>query len=183
MSGGNNIGLSTIAERYAIALIELAEKYNTLDEFNQNLIAIKETMALNPDLNTFLTHPTVKIEDKKEIIDTIFKSSVSNYVLNTLKILIERNRIFILPSIVSHYRQLLNKKRNIMPATIITAINIDEATKNKIKSKLEQIFNSTIEIETETDSKIIAGVVVNIGDKVIDGSIKTKLENMKKQLI
>jgi F-type H+-transporting ATPase subunit delta len=78
---------------------------------------------------------------------------------------------------------MLNKKRNISIAEVITAVEIDENTVQKLKYKLEEVFNCTVEITHSVDSEIIAGMIVKIGDKTIDGSIKTKFENMKKQLI
>ncbi len=183
MSTKGNFRLSIIASRYAKAFIALGEAQNLLDEFNADLKTIKETIHTNKELSTFIAHPLVSIIDKKEIIDTIFKDNISQYTLNLTKLLIDRNRIFILPLISNHFQQLLNKKRNITTAQVITAIEINEETKTKLKEKLEKLFAQQIDLETVVDEKIIAGMVVQIDEKVIDGSIKTKLEKMKKQLI
>ncbi|MDD3013406.1 MAG: F0F1 ATP synthase subunit delta [Candidatus Gastranaerophilales bacterium] len=183
MSNGNNIGLSTIADRYANALIELGEKCEQLDIYNTDLGLILATFASHKDLNRFLEHPTIPIGDKKEIIENIFKGAVSPNILNTLKLLLDRNRIFIFPSIVYHYTEILNKKRNIAIAEVFTAIEIDEEIKIRVKNQLEKLFNKTINLEHKIQPDIIAGMVVKVGDRVIDGSIKARLENMKKQMI
>lgn len=183
MSNRSNIELSNIADRYAIALIELAERSGMLDVFESDLSVINATINSNKDLFMFLTHPVIPLTDKKDIIDSIFKNSVSSYVLNLLKLLLDRNRLFVFSSIVSHYNDILNKKRNLVIAKVITAIEIDESIKNRLKSRLEEFLNSSIKLDLKIDPDIIAGMVVKVNGKVIDGSIRTKLENMKRQLI
>ncbi|MEI8388592.1 MAG: ATP synthase F1 subunit delta [bacterium] len=183
MSDTNTFGLSIIADRYALAFMELAEKHDLFDKFNSDLALIKETINANKDLKDFLEHPLIQLNDKKDVIDRIFRESVSIYTLNLVKLLIDKNRTHIIALLTDHYKLLLNKKRNISTAQIITAVEIDEDTKNRVKEKLERVFSQTIEIETIIDKEIIAGMIVKVGDKIIDGSIKTKFENMKKQVI
>ena len=183
MSSGKNIGISTIADRYATAMIDLGEKSDQLDILADDLSRINETFKSSDELLTFLEHPTITSDDKKDVVDKVFKDTISQYALNLLKLLLDRNRIFLFPAIGSHYNDILNKKRNITLARIITAIDIDEDTKNQVKRKLERAFNQNIKIAAKVDPDIIAGMIVKIGDKTIDGSIRTKLENMKKQLI
>lgn len=175
--------LSIIADRYAIAFMDLAQKQDLFDKFDSDLVLVKETVNANKDLKAFFEHPLIKSNDKKEIFERVFSEHVSVYTLNLMKLLIDKNRIFILAVLADHYKALLNKKRNISTAQIITAIEIDQETKNRVKEKLERILNKTIEVETKIDKEIIAGMIVKVGDKVIDGSIKTKFENMKKQVV
>lgn len=183
MSETNTFELSIIAERYAIAFIELAEKQNQLDKFDSDLALVKETLLTYKELKDFLEHPLIQVNDKKEVVEKIFMEHVSIFTLNLIRLLIDKNRIFILPVIPDHFRELLNKKRNISTAKIITAIEIDEKTRNKVKEKLENLLKQTIQVETVVDKEIIAGMIVRVGDKIIDGSIKTKFENMKKQVL
>jgi len=175
--------LSIIADRYALAFMNLAQQQDLYDKFDSDLDLVKQTVNANKDLKDFFEHPLIQANDKKEVVETIFKEHVSVYTMNLIKLLIDKNRIFILAILADHYKALLNKKRNISTAQIITAIEIDEETKNRVKEKLQSVFNKTIEIETHIDKKIIAGMIVKIGDKIIDGSIKTKFENMKKQVV
>jgi len=175
--------MTAVAERYAAALIDLGEKSNLLDAFDHDLGVIISTLEENDDLYKFLTPPMVTLGDKKEVLDAIFKNSVSSYILNTLKLILDRNRIHALPAIVAQYHAILNKKRNIQVAEIITAIPIDSDILSRVKSQLEKILNASIEIKSRIDQDIIAGMVVKVGDRVIDGSIRTKLENIKKQVV
>ena len=183
MSDTNTFGLSIIADRYALAFMDLAQRHDMFDKFDSDLALVKETVAVNKDLKDFLEHPLIQSNDKKEVIDKIFREHVSVYTLNLIKLLIDKNRIHILAILADHYKALLDKKRNISTAQIITAIEIDEETKNRVKEKLQKVFSKTIEVETHIDREIIAGMIVKVGDKIIDGSIKTKFENMKKQVV
>jgi len=183
MSEANTHNLSIITNRYATAFIELAEKHNLLDKFDADLALIKETLRQSKDLNDFLQHPIVNNNDKCDVIEKIFGADISNFSLNLVKLLIEKNRVFILSSLSSHYTELLNKKRNISKAQVITAVHIDDEVLNRVKDKLEKMFEKQIYIESNIDEDIIAGMIVKIGDKIIDGSIKTKIQKMKKQLI
>ena len=183
MSEVKTFNLSIIADRYALALMEVAEKHNELDKFDSDLALIKRTVNENKDLKDFLEHPLIQAGDKNEVISSIFGNYISVFTLNLIKLLIGKNRVNILSIVSDHYRELLCKKRNISTAKVITAVEIDEAVINRVREKLEKMFSKTINIETSLDKEIIAGMIVKIGDKVIDGSIKTKLEKMKKQLI
>lgn len=183
MSKTNNFGLSIVTDRYVAAFIGLAEKLDLLDKFDADLMLIKETFDKNEDLKSFMEHPLIQVNDKKEVIDSIFREHISVYTLNLFKLLIEKNRVLILPLLVEHYKGMLDKKRNITTAQVITAIEIDEEIKNRVKDKLQSLLNCTINIKSVIDTSIIAGMVVRIDDKIVDGSIKTKLDNMKKQLI
>jgi F-type H+-transporting ATPase subunit delta len=183
MSNGNSNGLSTIANRYAIALIELGEKFDQLDLYNNNLGLIAATLESHEDLSKFLSHPTIPVVEKKEIIANIFKDAVTPNVLNTVKLLLDRNRMLLFFSIAHHYKEMLYNKRNITVAEVYTAIEINDEIKNRVKKQLEKLFTTEINLEHKIKPEIIAGMIVKVGDKVIDGSIKAKFDNMKRKMI
>lgn len=178
-----NEGFSIIADKYAIAMIELADKQCILDAVNSDLYLFKDTVNANKELKDFIEHPLITSSDKKEILNNIFKEHVNLYSMNLVRLIADNNRLFLLPFIADYYNKLLCEKRNIDTAQIITAVEIDEDTKNRVKEKLEQVFKKQIVVETSVDQNIIAGMVVKVQDKVIDGSVRTKFENMKKEVI
>lgn len=176
-------GVSIIAKRYALALIELGEENSQLDRFDGDLNVVKQTILENRELSEFLEHPEVSSVDKKEVIEDIFKEHISEIILSTVKLLIDRNRIFILAPLSNTYHKQLNKMNNILEAVVIAAIQLDGETLGRIKQKLEDIYQKTLEISFKVDKEIIAGIVVKVEDKVIDGSIKNRLDKMKNQFI
>lgn len=183
MSEKNTYNLSLISKRYAGGFLELAEKQDSFDSFYHDLCFVCATIEQNSELKNFLEHPLILAEDKKEIVQKLFENYIGVYSLNFLKLLIDKNRIFLFSTIKSHYKALLDKKRNISTAKVVSAIELDEETLQRLKNKLETLLNKTVELSTSVDTGIIAGVIVKIEDKIIDGSIKTRFENMKKQLI
>ncbi len=178
-----NEGISIIANKYSSAMIQLGEQHNLLDKINQDLHLLKETVKSNSELQNFIEHPLIKTEDKKEILEKIFAEHISEISLNMLKLLADNNRLFLLQFIADYYYKILCEMRNIDTAQVITAVPVDETTLNRVKEKLENLFNKQIKIEPHVDKKIIAGMIVKIKDKIIDGSIRKKFDNMKKQLI
>ena len=183
MAEEKNPDLSLIAEKYANALIELGEHNNLSQKFDQELSYIKNTFDSSKDLMYFLTLPNIPLGEKKATLDQIFKDGISDYVLNILKLLTERNRIAVFPFVCEKYSDILNKQRNITIAEVITAVPVTEEEKSKVQQKLEKILKKSVVIDPKTDSDIIAGMIIKVDNKVIDGSIKTRLENFKKQLI
>lgn len=175
-------GISIITDKYADAMIQLGEKHGLLDEINTDLHLLKEVVESNRELKDFIEHPLISSEDKKDVLEKVFAENISNVSLNLLRVMADNNRLFLLPFIAGHYNKILCKIRNIDTAQVITAIPIDEATISRVKEKLEKLFNKQINIEPQVDEDIIAGMVVKIRDRVIDGSIRTKFESMKKQL-
>ncbi len=182
MNDTANLGISVVADRYAAAMIELAQKQDMLDTVNSDLYLVKDVINSSPELQEFIDHPILSGEEKKDSLEKIFSGAVSEYSLNLIRLLADKNRLFILQFIPDYYNKLLCEKRNIDTAEVITAIEIDETVINRVKEKLEKLFRKKIEIAPKIDREIIAGMIVKIGDKVIDGSVKSKLENMKKQL-
>ena len=143
MSNGNNIGLTTLAQRYSEALINLGESSGQLDKFDADLDLLKSVVDSSKELKMFIEHPTLRLEDKKEVIESIFDKDVSQYILNFVKLLLDRNRIFALPAIVSNYHQALNKKRNITVAQIVTSIRVENELIDRVKAVLESKFRQT----------------------------------------
>lgn len=177
-----NIGITIIADRYAEAMLDVADDKQCLDYVKNDLAAVSSTIIENDDLKKFLDHPIISNKDKKEVIETIFLNKISPYVINLIKLLLDRHRMFIFEAINESFKTLFNKRFNIALAIVTTAIEIDEDTKSIIKQKLSDILSKHVELETKVDPQIIGGVLVTIGDNVLDGSIKGRLDDIKRQL-
>lgn len=178
-----SIGISTIADRYAEAVLDIAEEKECLDFVKNDIKTVVETFKVNKNLQQFIEHPLVPVKDKKEVVESIFDNKISPYVINLIKLLLDRNRMFIFEAINESFKKLFNKRFNIALVEVTTAIEIDENIKESLKNKLGEMLSKHIELTTKIDPEIIAGVVIKVEDKVIDGSINACLENIKKQLI
>jgi F-type H+-transporting ATPase subunit delta len=183
MSNKGISGLSIIVDRYATAMMELADRSNLHDNINRDLYLLKDLVKSNNELAALIDHPLISSEDKKDVLEKILSGEIAEYVLNLVRVLADSNRLLIMPLIADRYNAILCKKRNIDTAEVITAIPIDEGTLHRVKEKLEKLFQKQVNIKSRVDKSILAGMVIKISDKIIDGSIKTKFENMKKQLV
>lgn len=176
------IGISIIADRYAEAMLNIAEENNVLDFVKNDLPAIANTLRENKDFKDFLEHPLIPKSDKKDVLEKLFRDKFNPYVINLIKLLLDRNRIFIFCAISNSFIKQFNKKFNIITAEIITAINIDNDTKNLIQQRLASILSKQVEITTKLDPDIIGGVVIKVEDRIIDGSIKGRIESIQRTI-
>lgn len=182
MSDKGISGLSIIVDRYAKAMMELADRQNLHDDINRDLYLLKDLVKSNGELTALIEHPLISSEDKKDVLEQILNGEITESVLNLVRVLADGNRLLIMPLIADYYNAILSKKRNIDTAEVITALPIDETTLERVKQKLENLFQKKVNVKSLVDEAIIAGMVIKISDKVIDGSVKTKFDNMKKQL-
>lgn len=174
----NKAELSKVANRYAEALAAISIDEKIL----KDLESVRDVFTLNSELSKFFEHPAVKLEDQKEALNKLFSGKVDDNVLKLLKVLLEKRRLKSAAMLAEHYKAIVYKNKGIEIAKISSAKELNSDELNKIKTELENVFKKDIEIESELDESLIAGLKVNVADKVIDSSIKNKLKQVK-QLI
>ncbi len=172
-----------LATKYAQAVYELAAEKNMLDQVEKQLQLIESTIQSYSDLATFIYHPRVLGKAKKEMIRKIFSEEVANFVLTFLLLLVDKRRETILPAIIREYVKLANDARNIMEAEVTTAMPLAQEQHAALSKKLSVVTGKTIILKTQIDKTIIGGVIVKIGDKLMDGSVVRQLEIMKNALL
>ena len=174
---------SQLALRYAEALYEIAAEKEALDGVEKELDIVEETLAEYGELATLLYHPQVPLAAKKETVVRVFGPQVADYVRNFLLLLVDKRRETALPAIIKVYRQLANKARNIAEAEVTTAMPLAEGDRQALAAKLSAVTGKTVVLNTRVDESIVGGVVVKIGDKLIDGSVVRQLETLKAALL
>lgn len=172
-----------VAKRYSEALIESAVNSNEVDKVLDELSFINQTLVSSPDLKEFLENPIITHQDKIDVINQIFANHISGSVTNLLMLLVENNRFDVFDLIVNEYSNKKDEINNIVKAKVISAIELNDDAKSKIVNKLEYKTSKKVIADYEINPAIIAGIIVEINDKTIDTSLKTKLNNIKKQLI
>ena len=165
------------AKRYSDALLELSQDS---DKIRKELEEIVDTLSSSQDLKDFMSNPVISIEDKKSVIEKIFAGKIDKTLLNFLKLLVDKDRFNLIDEILESYSKDVDKQKNIQKVSVISAIELDEELKSKLINKLAQKLNKNIELETQLDKDIIAGLVIKTEDNVIDMSLKHKFEEMKK---
>ena len=171
----------TIAKRYSRALIESAG--SEVDAIRNDLGLINETINSSSDLKNVILNPTFNEEKVEEIIGDIFSSKISEKTLNFLKMLIKAHRMDIFEDITYWYCEFDDELKDKLKVSVTSAIVLNDETKERLKHKLEAKFKKTILLNFAVDESIIGGLIIKANDKIIDGSIKSKYERLKKSLV
>ena len=174
--------IDVIANRYAEALFQLSEEENITKEIYNELHDVVEVIKNNKELDNVLKSPLVAKNEKTQLIEALFNNKINNDLKNFLKILVEKGRISSLKSIELTFKELLNDKHNIIEGTVISAIALTEKQVKELEEKLSKKYNKNVTLENEVDQSILCGVLVRLGNTQIDGSVKTRLNNIKDQL-
>lgn len=165
--------------RYALALYKVAEEKNKVDEYLQDLREICDIIDNNKELKAVIEYPQISTKQKKRIFIDIFKGKIDEELLSFLLILIEKGRILYLREKLNQFEQINLEKKNIVIAQVKSVIEMTDEQTSKLKNKLEKMYNKTVIINHEIDKSIIGGLYVRVGNDVIDGSIKSKLDDMR----
>lgn len=174
--------INVIADRYAQALFEVGEETQTTSELYQELSELVDILNENKDLYNLLKSPLIGREDKKNVMQNIFKNQLSDSMNNFLKIVIDKDRVSTIEHIKESYKSLLNDKNNILEGTAITAVELSEKEIKDLEKNLSIKYNKNVTLKNIVDKTILGGVLVRLGNEEIDGTVKTRLSKMKKQL-
>jgi len=171
---------SRLAKRYAKALFSLGQEDGNFDQYGRDLIEFEEFCRQNADFRRVIANPVFAVEDRKRILQAVLeKSSFSDMVKNFLYLLLEKDRLGAIESITEYYSKLTDDISNIARAEIIAARPLKEEALERIERSLERLTSKKIRSELKEDQDLIGGIVVRIGDMVLDGSVKAQLEGLK----
>lgn len=180
MANSKNI---LVADRYADALVKIAQEGKlTFIKISTDLATIKDILNQSKDLDTFLTNPLTSIDDKKEIVEKVFSSEIDALIVNFLKVLVDKNRFSAFNEIFDSYNKYLDNINNISRVKVTSAVKMSKETESRLKEKLEAKLKKNVVLDLSIDSNIIAGLVIKIGDNVVDMSLKHKLEDLNKSI-
>ena len=171
-----------VKQRYAKALFEVAIELKREDDFLMQLNGLDRVLKENPGLLKILKAPMVSKDEKKTLIDEIFANKISNESINFLKVLVDKKRFESFHQIVATYKELLNESRNIKEVTAVTAVALSEDMRTILSERLKKITGSNIVLHTVVDESLIGGVLLKIGNKQVDGTVKSRLEGLKDEI-
>ena len=172
-----------LARKYARAMFELAQEEDKLVEYGKELAEVREVIDSIPAAGAFLLNPQVDNQAKKDLLKKAFEKNVSTEVYHFLLLLVDKRRIGLIGTIEDLYRGFSYDARGIVIADVTTAKPASEKQQKKITEKLEQVTGKSIKLRLHVDDRLIGGVVVQIGDKRIDGSVTGRLMKLRKELL
>lgn len=172
-----------VSKTYGEALFNLALEDGTLTTIIEEVNIVKEAIAENPDLLKLLSHPKINKEEKVSVIENIFKGRVSDSLVGFLVIIVQKDRYDDLDGIFEYFIAKVREYKNIGVASVTSAVELTEEQKKQVEQKLLQTTKySQFELSFYVDKNLIGGLVIRIGDRVVDSSIKTKLQMLAKDL-
>jgi F-type H+-transporting ATPase subunit delta len=174
---------SQVARRYASALFRTAKRVDQVDRILDDLKAIADLLRGDPSLKNFLEAPQILDQYKRELVTTAFKPLVSEALFSFLVLVLEKHRIQYLLAMTAEYERLVKEDRGILQARIITARALDPAFKNRLKEELEKSTDKKIEMILKINPQIIGGIIVILGNKIIDRSIRHQLDELKEEML
>lgn len=176
--------MSGVAKRYALAVFELANEANQLDKVTEEFNTVGSLVTDNHDLAAVLTNPMVDAATRKNVMRAIVeKVGVTQLTKNAVLLISDHRRADILPHIAKELGRLSDVKAGRIQAEVRSAAALSEAQYQRVSSTLEKITGRKVTLTRTIDSTLIAGVVVQVGDKVFDGSIATRLKELRVSLL
>ena len=172
-----------IARRYVTALFNAASKAGLIDRVESDLGLVSYTFESLPELFESIVSPVVPNKTKREIVRSIFEGKVEAITLDYLYLLIDKHREEAISQTEEIYILLANEARGMTTADVTTAIDLDKTLETALAAKLSKITGKKVSLNLAVDPAIIGGVMVKIGDRVIDGSIKGQLAALREMLL
>jgi len=174
---------SKISVRYAKALFNLSKEMNLHNQVRSDIENLQKLITDVAEFKSLMDNPILKPSQKMKILDSILKNHIQPITQSFIELIIHNNRLSYLASIARIYLDLFKKNLGIEPATLITTVPIDEGLRHTLLRIIEKRMNIKIELQEETDTSLIGGFILKIGNQQIDASISNQLENIKKELI
>ena len=168
------------ARRYAQAVFEIAMEKKELERWQADLVKVL-TAVSGDDFLAALESPKIKFEVKSRLLKERL-GAINPLAMNLALLLVSRSAINIIGEIVREYKNLLDEYRGVKAAEVITAVAVDELEEKKLADKLGELVKAKVEITSQVNPDILGGMVVRVGGKLLDGSTRSKLAYLKRQL-
>lgn len=178
------MSVSIVARRYANALLEIGLEEGNLDTVVRDLGALAEAWSGSTELRNAVENPRVALAAKKATVAQVATAlGVSGTARNAALLLVDRRRARALPYVASTLRELADVRKGVVRARVSTATPLSEAYYARLQTQLERLTGMRVVVERQTDASLIGGVVTRIGDRIFDGSVRSRLESMREALM
>lgn len=165
--------------RYALALYEVAEEKGKVQQYLQDLTEICDLIDNNKEFYEVIKHPQISTKKKKRTFINIFKGHIDEELLSFLLILIEKDRILFLKEKLKEMKKIDLERKNTIKGIVKTTIPLTNEEFDKLVLELEKKYNKHVILDQIIDKSILGGIYVRINNDVIDGTVKSKLEELK----
>ena len=175
-------GRATAARRYAEAALEVALRDDSVAAWRVDLEKAAE-VASDEQVGHLLANPAVPLETRTEMAKTILGAAIHPPVLNLIGLMIRRGTVEQLPRVAAEFRRLDNARQGITLATATSAAPLGKDEVKALTERMEKLTGGRVELDVQVDPSLLGGVVVRVGDRLIDGSVRGRLERLRNQLV
>lgn len=167
---------------YARALFEMAQAEGVIARVEQEIFKLRELLQGNPDLLQFLKDPNVKPEGKRKALSDLFQGRVHPLVLSMLSMLSDQDRGGRVLQIIDEFDGVAATSRQKVSGEVTSAIALDDATLTRMTAELSRVTGKNVQLFQKVDPSILGGAIIQVGDQIIDGSLRRKLDQLKEKL-
>ena len=173
----------SLARRYAKALMELGTEDGSYQRLGKELETMAKAIKNSKELSDLLANPVVPRSDREKIILAILqRTAASKTTTNTCKLLLDRERLSILPDISRELNAMIDQKSDQVTAEVTSAVALTPAQTNELRAALEELSGKKIQIQAKEDPALLGGVIAKVGDLVYDGSLRTQLRDLRRNM-
>jgi F-type H+-transporting ATPase subunit delta len=172
---------STAARRYAEAAFEIARRDGALDRWLVDLRLVAE-MASQPDVERVVDSPAIPFGARRDVLAALLQHRISPPAFNLALLLAQRGRLAAAPAVAAEYKRLLDRERGVVVATVTSAIPLEPAEIEALATRVREMTGARPEIETAVNPDLIGGLTVRIGDRLIDASVRGRLERLRERI-
>ncbi len=173
---------STAARRYAEAAFEIGRRDGTVETWRREL-DLAAAVLTDPAVATGLNNPAVPTERRAKALADAIGGSISRPVLNLISMMLRRGRIEDLPRVAAEFRRLDDANNGVTAAHATSAAPLEPSEVSALTARLEQMTGGRVELDVTVDPSLLGGLVVRVGDRLIDGSVRGRLERLRNQLV
>jgi F-type H+-transporting ATPase subunit delta len=174
---------TTIARSYAETLLVLAGKAGNLRGWGEMIADVARAMETNPTLRLFLDSPRVPEQTKRDVLGNALQDRMPRLMVRFLQALVKNRRQMLIPEIAVEYADLVDAAEGRMHARVTVAIEQTEADERAISKHLSRMFKKDVVPHITVDPAILGGVIVHVGDTVLDGSVRKRLASLKRRML
>ncbi|TCK87903.1 F-type H+-transporting ATPase subunit delta [Natranaerovirga hydrolytica] len=171
-----------VVKTYSNAIFQLAKEEDALDAIEEEAQVVLKILNENEEFLTLLNHPKISKEDKISILEKTFSEKISANFLGLLVIVVKKDRYSYIVEIIRELLNAIKEEKGIVAAHISSAKNLSDAQKEKVEQRLKELTQKSIEPVYVVESSLIGGLKIRIGDRIVDNSIKGKIDLMAKEL-
>lgn len=172
----------TVDLTYGTALIEAAREANLEKQILEEGMQITEILKDEPDFRKFLTYPGIGADEKKDVLDSVFRGRICEELLYFLFVLVDKRRAGRFEGIMKVYKSLLDEEEGVLYGTVLSVVGLDDMRLAEIESEVSRLLRTKVRLTGQTDPGLLAGIKVFIDGKIIDASYRKKLDEISESM-